>query len=327
MNKDLIILGSHPNTDIGIDILKKAILSLNEHFDILLATHYPVDKEIQFLVKYFIYDQRNEFLKNDSIHFWLDYPNFYSEIYNYQSDEHHSFAVLQNIINGINFSDTTYEDFYYLEGDCRFDAKDISLLKEMKTKSIEQNKKACFFVFPNFISTAAFYSNTKFFKENIKFCKNVEEYDLYCKEIDSFGITENYLYTNIKYNKSFDDVLILDNIHPTDHFPNSLLGLNSVSCVSTGETLYYKSFTAEVVKIENENSIALIYLNHNENVYKEDIEIYIDDELISVIPSGKYVSYYKINPKNNNFTIKIGKVTLRRNKEEILKSNSFLRIK
>jgi hypothetical protein len=62
MKRDLIIIGSYPNTKLSEEVLIKCISSLKDKFDIALATHYPVDKEIQNLVDYYIYDSYNHLI-------------------------------------------------------------------------------------------------------------------------------------------------------------------------------------------------------------------------------------------------------------------------
>jgi len=323
-SKNLIIIGAYPNTEQGVKILKETILSLNEHFDIALTTHYPVDKELQFLVKYYIYDIRNEFITSDSIHLWADYPTFYTEMFNDKTNSHHSFAVFRSMMNGVNLLKDYYDDFYYIEGDCIFEEKDIETLKQIKTNTLSSNKEACFFVFPDFLSTLVFYSKMNFFTENISFCKTSEEYSSCCDKISSYGGLENYLYRNINFSNSFDKVLQLMYIQPTDYFPNSKMGLNSVV---EGQTVFFKSFWANAVRVENSNEIALIYLNNNESVYKEDIEIYLDDKLIITFPSGKYAGYFLLYPKNDDFILKVGQIALKYNKQEVQNGKSFLRIK
>jgi hypothetical protein len=324
MKKELVILGAYPNNDIGIDILKKSIRSLNEHFDVLLVTHYPVDSEIQFLVKYFIYDHRNEFLKNETIHFWADYPNFYAEVYDNKTDTHHSFAVFRNIMNAVNFIKDCYDDFFYIEGDCIFDERDIQNIKHMKRICNDENKYASFFTFPDFLSSLLFYSKVSFFQENFKFCKSTNEYELYCDEIGSYGALENYLYCSVNWHNNFDKIHILKNVMPPDYFPNSSIAINSFF---EGKVEFYKSFRCDFVKVDGTESIALVYVNNNAVMSKDELPLYLDDELITIIPHGKFANYYILNPKYDDFVITVGKIKFNCNKNEILKGKSYLKIK
>ena len=59
MKKQLLIVGSYPSTEKTENILKSMLESVNNDFDVLLAAHCPVSKEIQSMVKYFVYDSDN----------------------------------------------------------------------------------------------------------------------------------------------------------------------------------------------------------------------------------------------------------------------------
>lgn len=324
MNKDLAIVGAYPSTKEGVQILKENLLSLNEHFDIVLTTHYPADKEIQSLVKYYIYDIRNEFVVNENIHFWADYPAFYTEVFDDKTNTHHSFAVFRAIMNAINLTRDSYDDFFYIEGDCIFDEKDIITLKEIKTNTIKNNKQASFFTFPDFLSTLLFYSKTDFFINSIPFCKNAEAYELACQKVNSFGVLENYLYNSILSSNNFDNILCLENIQPTAYFPNSKIGINSFF---EGQVAFFKSFRAHVVRVENTNEIAFVYVNNNDSVYTNDMEVHLDDQLVMTFPPGQCADYFYLYPQNDNFTVKIGNLILSCNKQEIINGRSFIRIK
>ena len=90
-NKDLVVIGGYPIDENRISILKETILSLNKHFDILLCTHYPADIELQKLVNYYIYDNRNEFFENETVHMWYSNNNIYFEYYYGENKwKHHS---------------------------------------------------------------------------------------------------------------------------------------------------------------------------------------------------------------------------------------------
>jgi hypothetical protein len=325
MSKDLVIIGAYPTTDYVSQLLKESISSLTNHFDIALSTHYPVDKETQSLVKYYVYDYRNE-LVNSDIWFWVDTSTFYSEITIFGTDTnvlHHGFAVFRSIMNAINITKADYDNFYYIEGDCIFDEKDIIKLKEIKTKTIESGKKALFFGTYESLSSLIFYCDMEFFIKNVKFCKNTDEYNIRSSEIGSYGIFEHFLYKNIEANNRIDDLLMIDNGTINSYLPNSKLSLHSIHTSDLTTSIY----RCNVVRVENSDDIALVYINNNESDETKNIDVFIDEEYAFTLPWGKYTIYHIIHPKNENFGIKTNHAQAEFSKNKIYNSKSFLRVK
>ena len=163
-NRDLVVIGGYPADQNRISVLKKTILSLNKHFDILLCTHYPADVELQKLVNYYIYDDRNEFFENETVYMWGSNYNIYFEYYYGENGwKHHSYAIYRNLLNSVGFLSDHYEDFYYVDGDSIFAESDIEKLKEIKNTVYKENKEAFFFYTESHIQTIFFYFKTKFF--------------------------------------------------------------------------------------------------------------------------------------------------------------------
>jgi hypothetical protein len=322
--KELVVIGAYPNTDKGIQILKECILSFKDEFDILLCTHHPADKEIQSLVDYYIYDIRNELVKNSNIFFWADYPAFYCEIFDDKTDTHHSFAVYRQIMNAINFAKDYYDSFFYVEGDCIFDKSDIEKLKVLKSLTKEQNKESCFFYFPEFLSTLVFYSTMDFFVETFPFTKTVDEYNFVSQKIGSYGVLENFLYRNLETSNNTNKILKMENMFPTHYFENSKLGLNSFF---EGQVNFMKSFKSHIARVEGTDDLVLVYVNNNTGIYKSPLKVKINGKLITEFPNGNHAEAVRINPENDNFVVSIEDVTFKFNKEEILKSRSFVRFK
>lgn len=323
-NKDLIIVGSYPNTQKGIEILKSCLESLINDFDLLLSTHYPVDIELQNLINYYIYDIKNDFIKNKNWFFWADYPNFYCESHTDENYVRHDFAVYRQIINGINFAKDYYDSFFYLEGDCIFEKTDIERIKQLKYDAVKENKKAAFFCFPDFISTTVFYSDIKFFVETFPITKTINEYNLSCETISSNYLLENFFHNNLKVNQKENYVLKLENIQPTDYFKNSKLGL---SVVNNGETQFNGGFFSDVVRVENTDELALVYVSNIATIYKEPLKLKLNNQLICDIPNGNLGFVIRLYPDSDNFILSIEDIDFKYNKEKILQSKSFVRFK
>jgi hypothetical protein len=136
--KSLAIIGAYPNTKEGIDILKNTILSLENEFDILLSTHYPVDKDIQQMVKYYVYDYRNETIPHESEYYiwWLSENNFYVQNLEKREFPNYHYAVYRLIMNGLFLLKDYYEDFYYINYDCTFEKSDFQKLLILRHRTL-----------------------------------------------------------------------------------------------------------------------------------------------------------------------------------------------
>lgn len=324
MKKDLVIIGSYPSTKKSSEILQKCILSLKDNFDILLSTHYPAEEEIQKLVNYYLYDKRNETIKNEHIYFWADYPTFYMQHYLDEDKPKgdYAFAIYRLIMNGLNLVSNEYDSFYYIEGDAIFSEKDILQLKDIKNRVINNNKKAWFMTQPDFLTTVVFYSTTNFFKSTFKFCSTVDEYEEEKNRIGSSGIIENFLYRSVIDKNVYQEILIEENKLPTDFFTSSIMSLTGMN----NGSIAYGGYKLCVVKILGKDELAMIYINNDESS-NDTLKIYLDDMFFTTIPAGKQTIVHKIHPLEDEFTIKIGNQILTYSKDRILSNKSYIQIK
>lgn len=326
MKKDLLIIGAYPSTDKSSELIYRTISQLNNHFDVALTTHCPADKNIQQIVKYYIYDHRNEMVPDDpTIYTWADYPTFFCKLFaTGNKKSHHSYAVFLLIINAIKMLGDYYDSFYYVEGDCLFSDEDVLKLKSFKDICKQNEKEAMFFTFGgNFLSALAFFCKTEFFKKAFPFLNSSEEYTNHCQNIQSFGIIENFFYQNLYTKNMINDVYTINgNITGIDeYFPTSKIGLTSMI---NGETVfdipYNSDYLINVARIENTQELAMIYLNENNNFNPDKFvpEIYMDGQLLTTVQGGKCAIAIPIFPKNNGFTITHGNKVCKFKKELIL---------
>lgn len=326
MKKQLLIVGSYPSEQETEKVLQSVLERVNNDFDILLVTHCPVSKEIQNMVKYFIYDCRNEFIpSNPNVNFYADYPKFFFRIYQPANHKNHSHAVFRSIMNAINFAKDSYDSFVYIEGDCLFSKEDVEKLKNLKNISETNNKKALFFKFDYVFVSTIFYSSIEFFKNAFKFSTSPDEYINNCKEVGAYGTLENFLYKSVEHKKLFGDVHMLENIGIETYFKTSKHGMN---IFVDGETVVDSAAVSTVVKIENTQEIAFVYLNKNVGV--EESNIYVDDVFYETVPANYAVRAFKINPAKNEFVVRVGnRKLLKFKKDSILdpKNKNFVRFK
>jgi hypothetical protein len=278
------------------------------------------------MVKYFVYDHRNDFIpSNPTVNFYADYPNFFFRIYQSENHKNHSYAVLRSIMNAINFAKDSYDSFVYIEGDCLFSKEDVEKLKNLKNVCEANNKKAIFFKFNYVFVSTIFYSSIEFFKNVFKFSTSPEEYIINCNKVGSYGTLESFLYKSAEHNKSFEDIHMLENVGIEKYFPTSKHGIN---IFVDGETVTDSAAVSTVLKVENTQDIAFVYLSKDLKVKKP--EIYVDGIFYETIPEGSTARVFKINPEKNEFVVQVGNQRLLKFKKDSIldpKNKSFVRFK
>lgn len=328
MKKTLLITSSYPSTDEGEKILKSVLEHINGDFDVLLATHCPTSKEIQSMVKYYVYDHRNEMIDQDpQVHFWADYPKFFFKIHKEEGTKHHSYAVFRSMMNAVHLLEDYYDDFIYIEGDCLFSKEDILKLKQFRTICEYEKKDAVFFKYKEFLSSLIFYSKMNFFKEIYAFPKTSGEYEKHCKKIGSYGTLENFLYQSIEHKKAYDRVYAIEDANMAEYFNTSNLGINTFL---DGKVVYEHPYFTDVAKLENGKDMAFVYLTNSANAFGQETDVFLDDEKVYTIPVGPHAAAIPIYPKNDEFSIRFGDHRVRKyRKAWILKETnpSFVKFK
>lgn len=330
MKKDAMIIGCYPNTDTTKEMLKNCINTLKDDFDIILCTHYPVDVETQKLVKYYVYDIRNEIVKNESIHFWADSSEFYYEGYLRVGNGHHGYAVYRNIMNGVAFLDGHYDCLYYTEGDCEYSKQDIQKMKDIKRDCKAQNKKAWFYHNGNrtretdYLGNLFWYSEIDFFKEVFPKCRTREEYLMISNTIGSFGILENFFYCVIDSQNRFNDLLLVSDIQPADYFNTSKTNIHSFF----GDKDVSFPFEIEVTRIDGEDGFAIVYVNQNDNLPETDVVISLNGQYFTTFPTGKHMIAKRLpSVEGEMIILGVGKYELMFNKADLVNGKSFVRFK
>lgn len=326
-NRDLVIIGGYPSDENRISVLKETILSLNSHFDILLCTHYPADVELQKLVNYYVYDDRNEFFENDSVYMWAVCPDFYFEYYYGENGwKHHSYAIYKSILNGVSFAQNYYDDFYYLEGDSIFSESDIQKIKDIKSITSNSNKDALFFCVGEHIQTIFFYSKINFFNDTFPKCKNVQEYKDEYQKINSFGVLENFFYRTLQSKNKLQSIVMFDETEESlNYFSSSKINVNFFK----EDNLNSIPFELKIAKVRGSEDLAYLCISSpNVDLEKNRLDLYVDDEYIDTLPGVDFYTSKRIYPKNEIFNIRLGDSYVRTyTKTEILRSKTFVEFK
>jgi len=324
--KQLLIFGSYPSTEKTENVLKSVLESVNNDFDVLLAAHCPVSKEIQSMVKYFVYDSDNRMIpRNSRTNFLADYPSFFVRVFNHWGKFHHGYAVYKSIMNSLYLSNHSYESFIYIEGDTIFSKEDISKLKNLKIICEKNKKEALFFKDPNFLSSVVFYSSIDFFKNTFFFDGTCEGYLSNCEVIKGNTELENFFYKSVDYKNVFDKIHFLENIDMSKYFSTSKFGINTFY---NGNVVTNAVAMETVLRVENTQDLALVYLNHSTEI--KDTDVYVNDTFVETFKGGPLSRYLRVYPTTEEFVIRMGnRRTMKFNKNEILdpKNISFARLK
>ena len=142
--KRLIIIDTYPIGKREQSILNMCIDALvGKGYDLMITTHYPVDKSISDKVNYVIYDSNNTFLPEHLTPFyWLDTTDFKLKIYN----AGHTLPICRNLSNGIHLaSSLKYDDFVFMEADVILSDSDFTLLDSYLNEMNQNDKKMVFF--------------------------------------------------------------------------------------------------------------------------------------------------------------------------------------
>lgn len=133
-----IIIGTYPTTYLDSALLGLTLESWKQQeYDICIASHYPINQDLQHASKYYIYSDENEMLEFPTISNITWYHS--NEQFLYQTNwgntlGKHSYAVLQNIKNALHFlSSKKYTHFFFIEADGFLNSEDhFRFEKELK---------------------------------------------------------------------------------------------------------------------------------------------------------------------------------------------------
>jgi hypothetical protein len=291
MKRDAVIIGSYPNTDLSKEVLKQCILALNQSFDVLLSTHYPVDSDIQNLVKYYTFDTFNELIEeNGNPIVWFSNDRFYLQT---KHQKNYAYSAYSCMINAIRLLSNKYDYFYYINGDTLIHSDEVNKLVYLKQLMLSQGKKSVFFKeHLGMVEAKIFFSETKYFTDHIAIVNSKQEFIKY---------TETFSEPYVPYVlESFFSERIDKHTNQNVHIVHQNLGhffskseidvLNSFN----GKPERRRDYSIYLVKEKHSNKIFFVYSNQTLDFEKKTINIRIDDESFT-LDNGLY-SFYKEVP-------------------------------
>jgi len=218
--KNLFVVLTYPDTKIKEFTTDKCLNNLREsNLRILLASHYPVSKNLQEKADYYLYDSYNPLISHTLYNFyWSEMQNGKVEIrldkLQKKSNLNQSLTVLTNIENAIKFAKTAgYDNIVSVSYDFILNNSNIELINNILNKMKEENKKGYFMRYKE--GDMTLYKSV-FFMVNVDFYTKVfdkktrtpEEYNAECQRVGAHNFLENYFYN--KLSPYTNDLIIED---------------------------------------------------------------------------------------------------------------------
>jgi len=206
---EIFILSTYPDTEIKSDITKECIKSIKKHGKkIILSSHIPVDREIQNMVDYYIYDNYNPLIEHSLYkNYWYETNEFRADIIfdkiPRKNKLNQSLTVLNNIENSVQLASSLgYTRVINVTYDYIFSDEDINKIDSI-SKGIDVGKKSGYFM--KFSDNKLDVFKTVFFIIDIDLYKNTftnprtpEKFNEECKKLDCDNFLERYFYKKLE---------------------------------------------------------------------------------------------------------------------------------
>jgi glycosyltransferase involved in cell wall biosynthesis len=202
--KPVVIISTYPNTQHIIDLTKESIQSVkNQGYEVILVSHHPVSEDLQNMVDYCLYDNKNILTHHDFYSTAWQQSNEIDMLMNIRTENNHLYhgpAVYTNYYNGISLA----KKLGYNNAVC-FNY-DMSITDSNVIESLTSYLKSNKGVYNHFtasegksLRTVIFATDTEFFLNNFRLVKNESDYSNWQSEIgsESNGL-ENMFYHNLK---------------------------------------------------------------------------------------------------------------------------------
>jgi hypothetical protein len=209
----------------------------------------------------------------------------------------YSYSAYSSILNAVKLLFHKYEYFYYINGDTLIADKDVTRLYELKQLAINNNRKCAFFKeFDGMVDAKIFWSNMKFFINEIAIVDSKEKFIEYTKTFTNPyvpNVLESFFSERI--DNGLKNHTLIINQKLDYYFSNSEIDiLNSFN----GTATIRKDYQVSLLKEKDSNRIFFVYINNNEKFEEKTISIKINEEAFSI--NNGYYSLYKEVFTNTN---------------------------
>lgn len=198
INKELIVIGTYPNNDIRSELTADCIAAAKElGRPIMLVSHYPVEKDIQHSVDYYIYDRHNPLTHHSYYNQFTRRTDEISVNMRIEGNSNQSLTVLTNLVNGAKAAKSFgFSKMCYMTFDIIIDSRDHHEIETGFAKIGEEWKARLATLntpFGKGISTNCMFFDTSFVTKLIDDVREPEEYNALCESIGAQNFLEDYM--------------------------------------------------------------------------------------------------------------------------------------
>ena len=195
---ELIVIGTYPNNDIRSELTADCIAAAKAlNRPIMLVSHYPVEKDLQYLVDYYVYDKHNPLTHHSYYNRFNRNTDEITVEMRIEGDSNQSLTVLTNLVNGAKAAKSFgFTKMCYITFDIILDERDYHEIEkgfakvggEWKARLATLNTP-----FGKGISTNCMFFDTSFVTKLIDDVRTPEQYNPLCESIGAQNFLEDYL--------------------------------------------------------------------------------------------------------------------------------------
>jgi len=273
-DKNIYLVLTYPDTETKAYITVQCIEALKKlGKKIILASHYPVIKEIQEMADYYIYDAYNPLIEHTLYtHYWntIDLGKIDIWLNKLQKKDklNQSLTVLNNIENAVRFAKHAgYDNLISVSYDFILSEMDVNKIDNICDKMKDENKKGYFMSYGEsnmrLYKSVFFITNTDFYTKIFNNPRTPEKFNEECQMLGSHNFLENYYYKKLS---PYSNDLIVE-----DTTEEKLFNTSTINLFSGVEYL-----TVVPVKDSNPKSF-VIWFNSSNNTDDRRIEFTFDN--------------------------------------------------
>jgi hypothetical protein len=202
-DKEIIVIGTYPNTSIRKQLTIDCITAAKQlDRPIMLVSHYPVDKDVQDMVDYYVYDKHNPLTHHSYYNQFTRRTDDVTVNMRIEGNSNQSLTVLTNVVNGGKAARSFgFTKMCYITFDIIINTRDHSEIERGFAK-LDNEWKAHLATlntpFGKGVSTNCMFYNTSFVTKLIDDVRTPEEYNSLCERIGCQNFLEDYLMKKVQ---------------------------------------------------------------------------------------------------------------------------------
>jgi glycosyltransferase involved in cell wall biosynthesis len=202
-NNELVVIGTYPDTKAREDLTIECIKSAKElGRPIMLVSHYPVNREVQDMVDYYVYDKHNPLTHHSYYNRFTRSAEDYSVEMRIEGKSNQSLTVLTNLINaGKAAKGFGYTKMFYVTFDHVISNLDYPTINTYFGKLSGEWKAVLATLntpFGKGIQTNGMFFNTNFVTTLLDDVRTPEEYNMLCESIGAHNFLEDYMMKKVQ---------------------------------------------------------------------------------------------------------------------------------